>query len=733
MTIVSVTTWEGVRTPGGKRLTIDWKDLPDLLESFSAAPGMLWAPTEYRDNYHSAEAYERSTAIVLDHDAATVPFEALPELLAGTQAIVHETKTKGRWRAVLALRAPLAASAYEKTVEPIARALDCARESWSPYHMWFPPRGPVTVIDGSPVAGGTRLDAWIAGDYDNPLVANDLPRKGDGTPDRSVIDMMLVHAMLAEGSTDAAIADTIRNRGELSHRTDDRYIEITIAKARKRQEQQSLWANKDMVSGAEGKTVIRVGPDLDRVADECALAIASRPDVYARGESLVSVQGTEAHLLSSVRIADELSKAAFFVKATKDGDRPCEPPERVCRILADRKSHRARPLRIIAPFPLVRLDGSVCYQPGYDPATESLYVGAPLDAYDMSPQEALKALREPFAEFPFEREGMIDVIVALVLTIVCRQTIAGNVPLFALDASQKGAGKSLLATSVSLLALGEHVAFASWPDDANELDKRLSAIALSAAPYASFDEAQVVGGGALNSLLTGNGRHSFRRLGKTERVIADWYTVLSVAANNIAIKGDTRRRTLECRLTPGVRRRVHTLDLPTWIPENRARLLGAAISLVRPQIGRTTGPVWPSFEQWARTIAGAIITAGGHDVTQFRTADDEETDAQTREAITTWIALRWPDGATARAIADDLGGEMGMVSAAAQEVFRAVPEIEGPVKEAMRTIAQNAKGKAQALGMALRNWRQVRTREGLYLDRNNATPPVWHVSQEDSE
>lgn len=728
-----VTVWDHVRAPHGTVYRNGkWSELRAFIESLP--PESLWAPAEYRDGYHDEEHYVQSHAIVLDHDAATVPFAALPELLAGSNVIAHTTKRPGRWRAVIELAQPINGKEYEIAAERIATALECAREGWSPYHMWFPPRVPCIEIKGEAYLYqrySARIHAWLAGDYDNPCVSADLPRKADGTPDRSAIDMTLVHAMCGEGATDETIADALRARGALSHRTDPRYLEMTIKKARTRQEAQLQWANRGMAQGSVDKPLIHVGPDIDRVADESAAVLASRADVYSRGDALVSVSGKVAHVMTPAIIADALSKGAQFVKATKDGDRATEPPERVCRILSERKDHSARKLRVIAPFPLVRPDGSVMADPGYDPVTESLFVGAPIEAYAMPPTDALAALREPFAEFPYEQPGMVDVIVALVLTIVCRQTVVGNVPIFALDASQKGAGKSLLATSVSLLALGEYVALESWPSDETELDKRLSAVALSAVPYACYDEAQSVGGGALNSLLTGNGEHAFRRLGKSERVMAKWHTVLCVAANNIVIRGDTRRRAIQCRLTPRAQRTEPKLDLHEWIPRNRARLLGAAISLIRPALNGT-GPAWPSFEQWARIVAGAIIAAGGHDVTQFRTPDEEEEDTHAREAMTVWLALRWPDGATAREIAEDLGGEMGMVSSSARSVFDANPGHEQLVKEAMKTIGQMYKGKgtAQALGMALRNWRQVRTPDGLYLDKSHSNPPVWRTEAE---
>jgi hypothetical protein len=159
--------------------------------------------------------------------------------------------------------------------------------------------------------------------------------------------------------------------------------------------------------------------------------------------------------------------------------------------------------------------------------------------------------------------------------------------------------------------------------------------------------------------------------------------------------------------------------LHEYIPRNRAMLLGAALSLVRPRIGAIDGPVWPSFEQWSRVIAGAITAAGGHDITQFRCADDVE-EGHAHDVIVSWIAQRWPEGATAHDITEDLGGAMGMTSSGALALIKS-----SGVNPRSEPLLRGAK----EMGLALRNWRQVRTREGLYLDCSGV-PPKWHVCEE---
>lgn len=741
-----VTVWPSLTHTTGETLDVQWSKLPEFLEVLP--PESLWSPTRFRDGRRANDFLLDCGAIVLDHDAGSVPVSMAREGLKGLSAIVHETKSLGRWRAIVQLSDRCSPDAYRTHTKQLASVLDCAPESASPSQGWFPPRsGACTAIDGEPlrlVETNPRLAAWIAGDYDNPII-----RDLEKPIDRSKVDIMIAHAMLGQGAGREAISEVIKSRGVLSHRTDQTYCDLTIAKAQRFQAQ-SLWAEapnlaESLSAGGLSRPVITVGPDIDRVADDAARALAALPHVYQRGGALVRIiessRGAVCAELSATSIGDELSRGAVFVRPLKSGDeKPCEPPERVARILADRREHIARPVSYISSAPIVRPDGSISPSAGYDPITQSVYHGPSIECVEQPTQgdarEALAMLRAPFDEFPFQDPAMVDVVVANLITVVCRAVAGPNTPLFVYDASQKGSGKTLLSTCVSLVALGTSSGLWGWPSTDEELDKRLTSIAFDAQPFVTFDEARNVGGGTLNMLLTGQGQQSFRPLGSSRVITVDWRTVLAVTGNQIAIIGDTRRRTIHVRLTPKQRPadRRFKLDLLSWIPANRERLIAAAINLVRAFIlagSPYEGARMASFENWSKAIAGAIVHAGGSNVLRFThdEAQGEDDDAEAREGLALWLAFRWPNGATARAIAADLGEDGGgfFASDAARECFQANPGLEPKLRAAM-AHARQAFPKAsvtQAIGLALRTWRDIET-SGLRIT-GEGKPTHWRT------
>lgn len=735
-----ITLWDGLALTRGKTLDVDWSDLPALLEARPASS--LWSPSRFRDSQRGDAFLIDCGAVVLDHDRRTVDVHTAARALEGYRAIVHPTKSEGRWRAIIPLSRRVSPDEYRETTRELMAVFNCNPESAVPSQGWFPPSpGACIEVGGEPLTiqvANPRLSAWIAGDWGNPVI-RDLSKPID----RSAVDMLICHAMAGQGATRDAFAKTIRARGDLSHAHTDYYIDHTWRKAAAYQARASangLWLQSP---GAKSRPVIRLGPDIDRVADEAAEAIAALDYVYQRGGSLVSIiegpRGSACAALSVANIGDELSRAAVFVRPMKDGqEKPVEPPERVARILADRRSHSARPIAFLSAAPIVRPDGSIRPIAGYDAETQSVYSGAQVSCKEAPTQPdayaALRALREPFEEFPFQDPSMVDVVIANILTVVCRSVAGPNTPLFVYDASQKGSGKTLLSTCVSMVALGASHGLWGWPSSDEELDKRLTSIALDAQPFVTFDEARNVGGGTLNMLLTGQGQQSFRPLGSSKVITADWRTVLAVTGNQLAIVGDTRRRTLHVRLTPDGSRagRGYKRDLLTWIPMHRNRLLAAALDLVRAFIlagSPSKGPTMPSFEAWSRAIAGAILYAGGTDVLAHThdeaQGDDDESDA--RGTLALWLALRWPQGATSRTIAADLGedGAAFFPSDQARALFMEHRGLEARMRAVIAGARQThpKEGLSQALGLMLRGWRDVAT-EGIVI-RGYGRPRVW--------
>jgi putative DNA primase/helicase len=94
--------------------------------------------------------------------------------------------------------------------------------------------------------------------------------------------------------------------------------------------------------------------------------------------------------------------------------------------------------------------------------------------------------------------------------------------------------------------------------------------------------------------------------------------VWAATANNPELSLDIARRTITCRLDPGLERPWERAgfkhpDLRTWVLTHRAELVSAALTLVQVWLvdgaPRLEHPPIGSFEGWAEVMAGVLGTA----------------------------------------------------------------------------------------------------------------------------
>src|SRR5262249_16102767 len=127
------------------------------------------------------------------------------------------------------------------------------------------------------------------------------------------------------------------------------------------------------------------------------------------------------------------------------------PPAFVVDTLLARTDFHVPVLEGLVFTPTCRPDGSLIDLPGYDGDT-GLYVhpnGVAWLAIPVSPtfqdgHGALRRLRAVFRDFPFAADQHRSAVYAAILSLLARYAIAGNVPLFAVRSTTRGAGKGLL-------------------------------------------------------------------------------------------------------------------------------------------------------------------------------------------------------------------------------------------------------------------------------------------------
>ncbi|MBK6463139.1 MAG: hypothetical protein IPF92_19350 [Myxococcales bacterium] len=338
--------------------------------------------------------------------------------------------------------------------------------------------------------------------------------------------------------------------------------------------------------------------------------------------------------------------------------RPCRAPDDLVSAIleAGAWTDRIPTLKGISETAFLRPDGTLAASQGFDRQTG--YFLAPtstvLDVADRPTQadaaEALAELEEVFADFPYVDRSHAMVPIAAILTLLARPAIEGSVPGFIADASTRGSGKSLQTDAISTIGIGRSTAKMSWPPDATELEKVLSAYALRGAVCVNFDNVSSGFGGApLDKCLTAVDTVELRVLGKSEVPAVAWRAVILATGNNVEILGDTTRRVLVSRVespleNPEDRTDFRHPDLLAWVRDNRPRLVRAALTILRGFVaaGRPSQGLraWGSFEAWSALVPTAIVWAGGADVMACR--PEAGTSIEPEKAALLAVLEHWP-------------------------------------------------------------------------------------------
>jgi putative DNA primase/helicase len=109
---------------------------------------------------------------------------------------------------------------------------------------------------------------------------------------------------------------------------------------------------------------------------------------------------------------------------------------------------------------------------------------------------------------------------------------------------------------------------------------------------------------------------SDRKVGSNVMVKVPSRAVWWATGNNMQLGADIARRSLVIRLDAKVENpeeRFHHADLLTWVVRERARLVVAAVSILRGYIAADRPghrPAWGTYDSWAALIPGAIRWLG---------------------------------------------------------------------------------------------------------------------------
>lgn len=509
---------------------------------------------------------------------------------------------------------------------------------------------------------GAKFSALVSGDW-------------TGYPSPSEADLALCIRLAFWTQDPAQIDRLFRQSGLLRAKWDEKrgaqtYGEHTIMEALARQTEHyrpqgkaSRHRNGDTpdettLTGAlqDTRPVIRISPDITRMVDAGQAALLALPDgpvlfqrarrlsIIARGvtpprwlhrpaDAPVIIEAQAPYL---EELATKAARWEKYDKRAKRGEKWVEvpPPTRFVKTLQARPTWPFPLLEGIMHSPTLRPDGSLLDTPGYDSDT-GLFFDSNGTTFPAIPQQptldnarsAIGLLQEVIQDFPFAEPWHFSAWLSAALSVVCRYTIRGPVPMHGITATTRGSGKGLLADTIALIGIGHLAARWSQVFDEDEERKRLLSLALDGDPLVCIDNITApLGSGALAMALTASSIKD-RLLGVNQTKEAPLSAVFLCTGNNVQYVGDVARRVVPIGLDPKCERPeertgfVHP-DLIAWVQRERPRLTMAALTIVKAyfEAGCPSQGLTPlgSFEAWSNLIRQALVWAGEADPCEGR-------------------------------------------------------------------------------------------------------------------
>ena len=323
-------------------------------------------------------------------------------------------------------------------------------------------------------------------------------------------------------------------------------------------------------------------------------------------------------------------------------------PERVARMYLDIGEWNLRPLAGVTTAPVLVADGNIRDVEGYDAETGLWCCKVPQLVVPERPnledcKAALRSLRATFKTFPFadakrRRDPLLNVdvvdlaesagrdesafLVAL-LTAICRPSL-WLAPGFLIEApalSGAGTGKGLLVRAICAVAFGIRPRAFTAGHDRQELEKRIAADLVQAAPALFLDNVNgaVVRSDTLATVITERPAR-VRVFGELRMVVLNSTAFIAITGNGLTVSEDLARRFIDCKLDAGCEDPESRPFGPGFlekIEQQRIEVLSAALTIWR--YGRQNhqdlkrGRPLGSFETWCDWVRDPLLTLGCRD------------------------------------------------------------------------------------------------------------------------
>lgn len=386
------------------------------------------------------------------------------------------------------------------------------------------------------------------------------------------------------------------------------------------------------------------------------------PKLLVRAGSLVRLRpGKEApriELVDQPIAYGHLARIARWVRVYEDSRTYGSPDSDVARDMIPNPHPGLPEVDTVVSVPVFDAEGTLLEDAGYHPSarlwhhkTAGLELGAIPDSPTAEEARDARALliEDLLGDFPFVSESDRAHAVAAILLPFARRMIPGCTPLHLVEAPSPGSGKGLLGAVLANFALvNQSPGIMTMGRSEEETRKSITACLLNGPPLVLLDNVRSLRSAQLSAVLTAE-NWTDRVLGHSQMVELPNKAIWIATGNNPNLSLEVARRCVRIRLDAKTDRpwlRDPELfqhhPLMVWVGANRARLMRAALVLVRAWVSAGRSPAkrtLGSFEEWAHVIGGILDHVGIpgflSDLEELYEAADAE-GQEWREFIAAW-------------------------------------------------------------------------------------------------
>jgi hypothetical protein len=412
---------------------------------------------------------------------------------------------------------------------------------------------------------------------------------------------------------------------------------------------------------------------------ESILLETSEPCLYQRGGELVLLIENDQGMIGIYpadrhKLACLLSRLALALRKTEQGWVCTDVDMKYLDSFLNKSEWKLPRLSGVVTHPTLGPHGELVQAEGYDPRT-GLYLdfggfvfrSIPENPEKSDAERAFDYLRQIYKTFDFKTEVDFAVHLAALLTGLIRRSLQ-TAPMFLYTAPVPGSGKTLLASSISIVLTSGEPRMVAYTTDEDESRKRYLSILREGHEVVLIDNVNgVLAGDTLCTILT-SPVFTDRVLGASKSVTVPTNTLILATGNNTAICGDLIRRVLVSELDPRCER-PHERDFPDDFTvvsrQNRADIQAAGLTILhayecagRPGVGL---PALGSFEEWSRRVRNAMVWVGIEDPVKSlaQNKGGNETLSCLGELLNAWHGYLGLQAVTAREVIMDCEKSFG--------------------------------------------------------------------------